>query len=70
MNSPDARPDLTPRLEFEVVFKNSAGKEIAGIWFVDGAWKLSTDPMSFFSTKAEALEAWKTRFSHDSGLPL
>jgi hypothetical protein len=64
MHFPDSK------FEFEMVFKNSLGEDIAGIWFVDGAWKISTDPISRFSTKAEALEAWKTRFNHETGLPL
>ena len=59
-----------PESKFEVVFKNSLGEEIAGIWFVDGAWKISTEPLLRFPTKADALKAWETRFDHETGLPL
>jgi hypothetical protein len=71
MNSPNSRPDLAlgSSLNFEVILKDSSGRQIAGIWFLDDAWKISTDPLSHFSTKAEALEAWETRFDHRTGLP-
>ena len=59
-----------PNSPFEIVFKNSLGDDVAGIWFMDGTWKISTDPLSQFSTKAEALDAWESRFNHHSGLPL
>ena len=38
---PDSCLDLTlsTRLNFEVVFKNSEGSDIAGVLFIDGAWK-------------------------------
>lgn len=59
-----------PNSHFEVVFKNSLGEGIAGIWRVDGVWKISTEPLIQFSSKAEALEAWETNFDHETGLPL
>ena len=73
MNFPNSTSrDLTLQhhLEFEANFMNSSGEEIAGIWFIDGAWKISTSPLFRFSTKAEALAAWTTRFNHQTGLPL
>jgi hypothetical protein len=35
--SPACAEDEFPDSKFEMVFKNSLGDEIAGIWFVDGA---------------------------------
>jgi hypothetical protein len=72
MNFPNSTlPDSTlgATLKFEAVFKNSSGEEIAGIWFIDSAWQISTEPLLRFATKAEALEAWESRFNHQSGLP-
>ena len=66
----DSRLDLTHSLNFQQVFKNSEGRDIAGILFIDGAWKISTEPMFRFSSKAEALHAWETNFDHQSGMPL
>jgi hypothetical protein len=70
MHFPDPTPRLTlgTPLEFEAIFKNTMGEEIAGIWFIDGGWQISTEPLLRFPTKTEALEAWETRFNHHSGL--
>jgi len=57
-------------LKFEADFMNSSGEQIAGIWFIDGAWKISTSPLFRFSTKSNALAAWATHFNHQTGLPL
>src|SRR5204863_1446068 len=57
-------------LKFEVVLKNSSGEEIAGIWYMDGAWKISTEPMFRFSAKSDVLLAWETGFNHQTGMPL
>ena len=72
MNSPDSCLDFTlsPGLNFEAVLRNSEGREIAGVLFIDGAYKISNEPLSKFSNKAEALEAWETNFDHQSGMPL
>ena len=72
MNSPDSRLDFTlsPGLNFEVVLRDSEGREVAGVLFIDGGWKISTDPLAKFSSKAEALKAWETNFDHQSGMPL
>ena len=73
MNSPRSTVRVLKRpitLEFETILKNSRDEEIAGFWFTDGAWRMSTQPLLRFSTKVEALEAWKSRFNHDSALPL
>ena len=68
----DSQLDSTrsTRLNFQQVFKNSEGRDIAGILFIDGAWKISTSPLFRFSTKADALAAWATHFNHQTGLPL
>jgi len=72
MNSPDSRLDFTlnTRLNFDVILRDSEGREVAGVLFIDGAWKISTDPLSKFSTKDEAFNAWQNRFNHETGMPL
>jgi hypothetical protein len=67
---PDAYLDFRAGLTFEVVFQNSAGREIAGLLFIDGAWKISTEPLATYSSKTEALDAWENRFDHETGIPL
>ena len=61
---------LSTKLNFSVVFKNSEGQEIAGVLFIDGAWKISTDPLTRFATIGETLDAWETRFNHETGMLL
>jgi len=54
--------------QFEVTFRNRAGEIVAGVWFRNGVWRISTDHLRSYATKEEALQAWEQLFDHETGL--
>jgi len=66
-------PDATfgcQLLRFVHTFTNSAGKEIAGIWFDDneGVYRISTVPVITFKTMDLALRFWRQNCDPESGM--
>jgi hypothetical protein len=63
-------PPMAEKLPSNTIFHNSRGEEVAGTIFDKdiNSWRLSTVPVTTFSTEAEAIQFYLTNCDPNTGL--